>query len=56
MDDFTIYGSTFEEAKKNIEKVLQNCEDHNLSLNSKKCFMMMQKGIVLDHYISAIRI
>lgn len=34
MDDFTVYGSTFEEAKDNLEKVLQQYEDHNLSLNS----------------------
>lgn len=51
MDDFTTYGSKFEEALKNLKKFLQRCEDYNLSLNSEKCFMMMQEGIVLGHHI-----
>ncbi|XP_059073534.1 uncharacterized mitochondrial protein AtMg00860-like [Cryptomeria japonica] len=52
MDDFTTYGTTFEEALQNLTKVLEWCEDHNLSLNSEKCFMMIQEGIVLAHIIS----
>ncbi len=51
MDDFTTYGKTFEEAKENLDKVLQRCKDYNLSLNSEKYFMMMQ-GVVLGHFIS----
>lgn len=51
MDDFTTYGKTFEEAKENLDKVLQRCKDYNLSLNSEKCFMMMQEGVVLGHFI-----
>lgn len=52
MNYFTTYGVTFEEALQNIGKVLQWCEDHNLSLNREKLFMMMQEGIVLGHCIS----
>ncbi|XP_057852249.2 uncharacterized mitochondrial protein AtMg00860-like [Cryptomeria japonica] len=52
MDDFTVYGATFKEALKNVAKVLQQCEGHNLSLNSKKCFIMMQEGIMLGYCIS----
>lgn len=52
MDDFTTYGKTFEEALSKLEKTLQRCDDHNLSLNSEKCFMMMQEGVVLGHYLS----
>ena len=48
MDDFTTYGQTFEEAKENLDKVLQRCKEYNLSLNSEKCFIMMQEGVVLD--------
>jgi hypothetical protein len=33
MDDFTIYGDSFEEALKNIEKVLVRCQETNLSLS-----------------------
>ena len=53
MDDFTAYGTNFEEAKANLEKVLQRCQDYNLSLNSEKFFMMMEEGVVLGHFISS---
>lgn len=53
MDDFTTYGDDFQEALDNLNKVLQRCQDHNLSLNSEKCFLMMQEGVVLGNYISA---
>ena len=52
MDEFTTYGTTFEEAKANLEKVLRWCQDYNRSLNSKKFFMMMEEGVVLGHFIS----
>ena len=52
MDDFTTFGVTFEETLKKLEKVLIQCEEHNLSLNSEKFFLMMQEGMVLGHFIS----
>ena len=33
MDDFSIYGSSFEDCVKNLETVLQRCQDKNLALN-----------------------
>ena len=27
--------------------------EHNLSLNSEKCFMLMQEGVVLGHFLLA---
>lgn len=52
MDDFTTFGVTFEEALKKLKKVLIQCKEHNLSLNSEKYYMMMQEGVVLGHFIS----
>jgi hypothetical protein len=52
MDDFTVYGNTFEEALANLEKVLVRCKETNLSLSHEKCFMMFTEGIVLGHHIS----
>lgn len=52
MDNFTTYGNTFEEALNNLKKVLQRYEYHNISLNSEKCFMMMQEGVIFGHYVS----
>jgi len=36
MDDFTIYGNTFEEALENLEKVLIRCQETNLALSNEK--------------------
>ena len=33
MDDFSIYGSSFENCSENLETVLQRCQDKNLALN-----------------------
>ena len=51
MDNFTIYGATFEEEKTNLEMVLKRCQGYRLSLNSDKYFMMMEEGVVLGHFI-----
>ena len=52
MDDFTVYGNTFEEALENLEKVLKICKEENLSLSHEFFFMMFTEGIVLRHHIS----
>ena len=36
MDDFLIYGSSFENCLKILETVLQRCQDKNLALNLGK--------------------
>lgn len=41
MDDFTVHGRTFEEALECLNKVLQRCKDHRLSLNHEKYSLMM---------------
>jgi hypothetical protein len=33
MDDFTIYGKTFNDCPENLDKVLQRCEEKHLVLN-----------------------
>ena len=53
MDDFSIYGSSFENCLKNLETVLHRCQDINLALNWEKCYFMVTKGIVLGHKIYA---
>ena len=52
MDDFTVYGSCFEQCLHNLGTVLQRCKDKNLALNWKKCHFMVTEGIVLGHMIS----
>ena len=51
MDDFSIFGSSFDCYLSNLERVLQRCEESNLVLNWEKCHFMVQEGIVLGHKI-----
>ena len=53
MDDFTMYGSSFEQCFNNLETVLQRCKDKQLALNWEKCHFMVTEGIVLGHKIYA---
>ena len=53
MDDFTVYGSNFENFLHNLGTVLHRCQDKNLALNWEKCHFMVTEGIVLRHMISA---
>ena len=50
MDDFLVYGSSFEHCLKNLETVLQRCQDKNLAMNWEKCHFLVTEGIVLRHY------
>ena len=52
MDDFSIFGASFEECLNNLGKVLQWCEETNRVLNWEKCHFMVRQGIVLGHKIS----
>ena len=53
IDDFTVYGSSFEHCLQNLGIVLHRCQDKNLALNWEKCHFMVTEGIVLGHRISA---
>eukprot|EP00253_Pinus_taeda_P017976 PITA_17976 len=52
MDDFTPYGSNFQEALTNLGKVSAKCIEMNLSLSPEKCEFLMTEGTVLGHTIS----
>jgi len=41
MDDFSVYGSSFEACLENLCKVLARCEEKNLVLNWEKCHFMV---------------
>ena len=53
MDDFSVYGSSFENCLEILETLLQRCQDKNLALNWEKFLFMVTKGIVLGQKISA---
>ena len=52
MDDFSVYGSSFDDCLNNLDRVLQRCKDTNIVLNWEKCHFMVTEGIVLGHKIS----
>ena len=51
MDDFSLFGPSFECYLKNLEIVLQRCVETNLVLNWEKCHFMVREGMVLGHKI-----
>nr|GFA02981.1 reverse transcriptase domain-containing protein [Tanacetum cinerariifolium] len=52
MDDFSVFGNSFENYVSRLDKMLQRYEDTNLSLNWEKSHFMVKEGIVLGHTIS----
>ncbi|CAJ2668596.1 unnamed protein product [Trifolium pratense] len=52
MDDFTVYGSSFDACLNSLNLILERCIETNLVLNYEKCHFMVRQGIVLGHIIS----
>ena len=52
MDDFTPYGSNFQEDLTNLGRVLAKCIEMNLSLSPQKCEFLITEGTMLGHTIS----
>ncbi|KAJ9544217.1 hypothetical protein OSB04_023924 [Centaurea solstitialis] len=52
MDDFSVFGNSFDDCLNSLDKVLARCEESHLVLNWEKCHFMVREGIVLGHKIS----
>ncbi|GKB12455.1 reverse transcriptase domain-containing protein [Tanacetum coccineum] len=52
MDDFSVFGNSFDTCLNNLDKMLQCCKDAHLVLNWEKCHFMVKEGIVLGHKVS----
>nr|GEU81673.1 reverse transcriptase domain-containing protein [Tanacetum cinerariifolium] len=52
MDDFSVFGNSFQSCLSHLERMLKRCEDTNLCLNWEKSHFMVKEGIVLGHKIS----
>ena len=46
MDEFSVYGKSFDDCLRNLDRVLQRCEQTNLILNWEKCHFMVNEGII----------
>ncbi|CAA0831960.1 Uncharacterized mitochondrial protein AtMg00860, partial [Striga hermonthica] len=52
MDDFSVYGASFNSGLENLALILKRCIETNLVLNWEKCHFMVEQGIVLGHIVS----
>ena len=52
MDDFSVFGDSFDGCLHNLSLILKRCVETNLVLNWEKCHLMVKQGIVLGHIIS----
>jgi hypothetical protein len=53
IDDFSVFGLSFEECLNHLTLVLVRCKEKNLVLNWERCHFMVKQGIVLGHVISS---
>ena len=52
MDDFSIFGTSFDLCLEQLTKVLKRCIESNLVLSWEKSHFMVQEGVVLGHIVS----
>ena len=52
MNDFSVFGDSYEGCLENLRKVLVRCQKKSLILNWEKCHFMVTQGIVLGHIVS----
>ena len=52
MDDFSVFGSDFDEGLYHFTLVLIRCKEKNLVLNWEKYHFMVKSEIVIGHVVS----
>jgi hypothetical protein len=52
MDNFSIFGSSFEECRNRLALVLELSKEKNMMLNWEKYHFIVKQGIILGHVIS----
>ncbi|GJZ77198.1 DNA-directed DNA polymerase [Tanacetum coccineum] len=45
MDDFSVFGDSFDKCLNNLDKMRQHCKDAHLILNWEKCHVVVKEGI-----------
>ncbi|GJR87290.1 reverse transcriptase domain-containing protein [Tanacetum coccineum] len=53
MDDFSVFGNSFDTCLNNLDKIFQRCKDAHLVLNWEKCHFIVKEGIVPGHKVSS---
>ena len=52
MDNFSVFGDSYEGCLENLRRVLERCQEKNLVLNWEKCHLIVTQGIILGHIVS----
>ena len=52
MDDFSIFGDSFDTYLDNLTRILERCIEKRLILSWEKSHFMVKEGIVLGHIVS----
>ena len=52
MDDFSVFGSSFDNCLHDLSLMLKHCKESNLILSWEKSHFMVQEGIVLGNIVS----
>nr|GFB62179.1 reverse transcriptase domain-containing protein [Tanacetum cinerariifolium] len=52
MNEFFVFGNSFQSCLSHLERMLKRCEDTNLCLYWEKSHFMVKEGIVLGNKIS----
>ncbi|CAA7393090.1 unnamed protein product [Spirodela intermedia] len=52
MDDFSIFGESFDECLNHLQHVLEKCIEKKLVLSWEKSHFMVREGVVLGHIVS----
>src|SRR4051812_16552463 len=53
MDDFSVFGHSFDLCLKNLDTALRRCVESKLVLNWEKCNFMITEGIFLGYKVSS---
>ncbi|GJS75776.1 reverse transcriptase domain-containing protein [Tanacetum coccineum] len=54
MDDFSVFGESFDSCLANLEQMLIRCKQDHLVLNWERCHFMVTEGIMLGHKVSSL--
>ena len=52
MNDFSIFGESFDACLKNLKLILERCEEKHLVLNWENYHFMVTQGLMLGHIVS----
>ncbi|XP_009800970.2 uncharacterized protein [Nicotiana sylvestris] len=58
MDNFSVFGSSYDDCLRNLSKVLARCEETNLVLNWKKCHLWYKTALcwVIEYLRAALKL